>query len=505
MTATLLIVGAVFYYNQNLDARTAIVVAEANDRKQKMNIPNEAKAIDVSRKIMAQLYNNPALASGSILGEITPVPLKQEEIADITTPTVVRIFNQSNGTVTIPEFNVDLVNFKLVPNSTNYTGQVETGNTGTGFFVDSAGHILTNAHVVDKNIILEKFTDQALEYYLDTILTQLMSLNQQEAEVIRQRILDTYSSDIDKAAILFAYDLLETIMEYIQEKSIVNAKQVITVLDPGQTGISINNREDLVKLANQSIPANLIATNLDYESSGKDVAIIKIQHPATPFLSLNTTSKGSAGQQIYIIGFPQSAELSSADLLSKSMTQGTISSVRNFEGIEVYQTDAKINQGSSGSPMINDKGEVIGIVSFLTIGGIGDGFGFAVPIEHGNDLMVANGIRPSANPYMESFKQGVTLAQNNLCRKANEQFELSRSLNQTFNNPSLQKYIDRCDEMIAAGTSKDGFTYQAMEKIKTVPVYLWLGLLALIGISIGAIILLIFSRKSAALPQLQSV
>lgn len=499
--AILITMGASFYYHADLEKRAATDVQTLTSHQRLVNTQTEAKALDISRRVIAQLYDYKQFETGYVLGETTPVVLKQEEIADISTPTVVRIFNQVEGDITFPEFTIDLQNLRFVPTGANYTDSSSAAATGTGFFVDSGGNIITNAHVVSKDIILDSFMRGALEYYSATIFAQLENISEQDAEVLRQSIIEEYGSDLAEAAIAFAYNILSEVERYISEKSTIDAKQTLTVLDPGKTGVKIDDGDDMTKLANESIKATLIATNNDYRDTHKDVALIRIEHTATPFLTLNSNKKGSAGQQIYLIGYPQSAELSANDLFNKSVTQGTISSVRNIKGIDVYQTDAKISPGSSGSPMINSDGEVIGIISFLNDGLVGDSFGFAVPIEHAVAMMDANSIKPGANPYMSSFTEGVGFAAQSLCRKANEQFSLTQSVNKTFSNPNLQKYIDSCNDSIAAGTSKDGFLYQAREKIESFPLYAWSGLIGLLLISFAAGFLLWRSSRHSSVPQ----
>jgi serine protease Do len=65
--------------------------------------------------------------------------------------------------------------------------------------------------------------------------------------------------------------------------------------------------------------------------------------------------------------------------LNYTATQGVISKVdRIREGLKFIQIDAAINPGNSGGPLVNNKGEVIGINSFIIRGG--DNLGFALPV-----------------------------------------------------------------------------------------------------------------------------
>ncbi len=90
------------------------------------------------------------------------------------------------------------------------------------------------------------------------------------------------------------------------------------------------------------------------------------------------------------------------------MTRGIVSSIRSVRGPsgdsidEAIQTDAAINPGNSGGPLLNSRGEVIGINSMIFTGGAEQsaGIGFAIPINTAkailNDLVTFGRVkRPS--------------------------------------------------------------------------------------------------------------
>ncbi|HKW75432.1 MAG TPA: PDZ domain-containing protein, partial [Terriglobales bacterium] len=86
------------------------------------------------------------------------------------------------------------------------------------------------------------------------------------------------------------------------------------------------------------------------------------------------------GQKVYAIGNPFG--------LSGTMTRGIISSIRSVRGPkgfidEAIQTDAAINPGNSGGPLLNSRGQVIGINSMILTGGAEQsaGIGFAIPVN----------------------------------------------------------------------------------------------------------------------------
>ncbi len=133
-----------------------------------------------------------------------------------------------------------------------------------------------------------------------------------------------------------------------------------------------------VKLQNgTTFPADVISN-----STAADVALLKLRivPPGLQPATLGRSNDSKIGEQILIIGAPRGLEHSlSVGHVSRKMDRNMIS---NGEMAGFIQTDASINQGNSGGPMFNLKGEVIGIVSFiLSHSGGFEGLGFAVDID----------------------------------------------------------------------------------------------------------------------------
>ena len=89
-----------------------------------------------------------------------------------------------------------------------------------------------------------------------------------------------------------------------------------------------------------------------------DLAVIKVD-TRIPLeqLSLGDSSEVRLGQAVNVIGFPFGTTLGS----EVSISEGILSSRREFSGVEYLQTDAAINPGNSGGPLVNSTGEVIGV------------------------------------------------------------------------------------------------------------------------------------------------
>ena len=127
------------------------------------------------------------------------------------------------------------------------------------------------------------------------------------------------------------------------------------------------------------------ASVVNYDSD-QDVAMIKINEDVEVpgVVELGDSDALQPGEEVVAIGNPLSKELSS------TLTKGIISALnRNVEtqsgvSTNLIQTDTAINSGNSGGPLINTKGEVIGINTLKASDGA-EGIGFAIPI---NDVKV---------------------------------------------------------------------------------------------------------------------
>lgn len=128
-----------------------------------------------------------------------------------------------------------------------------------------------------------------------------------------------------------------------------------------------------------SVEATVVGTDPD-----SDLAVLKIDLPASQLkpLPLGDSNTLAVGQLTIALGNPFGQEF--------TMTSGIISAVgRTIRGgnsaysiPEAIQTDAAINPGNSGGPLLNRRGEVIGINSqIISESGSSAGIGFAIPID----------------------------------------------------------------------------------------------------------------------------
>ncbi len=111
-----------------------------------------------------------------------------------------------------------------------------------------------------------------------------------------------------------------------------------------------------------------------------DIAVLKIDKDGLTAVEFGKSSDLIVGELAIAIGNPMGSELSG------TVTAGIISALNRTLTIEerkmnLIQTDASINNGNSGGPLINSYGQIIGITSAKIASYYADGLGFAIPID----------------------------------------------------------------------------------------------------------------------------
>ncbi|MFW5653999.1 MAG: S1C family serine protease, partial [Planctomycetota bacterium] len=125
-----------------------------------------------------------------------------------------------------------------------------------------------------------------------------------------------------------------------------------------------------------------------------DLAVIYVREPNLPAVKFAEQDDLQAGDWVIAVGCPLGLEKTvTAGIVSATNRElGIIAQTTRRRGYEDYiQTDAAINKGNSGGPLVNLRGEVVGINSaIMTQTGGSDGLGFSIPI--GLARFIANGL-----------------------------------------------------------------------------------------------------------------
>jgi S1-C subfamily serine protease len=105
----------------------------------------------------------------------------------------------------------------------------------------------------------------------------------------------------------------------------------------------------------------------------QDVAVLQLPGRGFACMPLSRDGAPKLGTDVFAVGSPL------GDKLSWSVSRGVISGLRDLDGRQLLQTDASLNPGNSGGPLVDSAARVLGIVSFKVAGQGIEGIGFGVP------------------------------------------------------------------------------------------------------------------------------
>lgn len=359
----------------------------------------------------------------------------------------------TTGLILKPKEKLDIVlrvlynsPFRYFAGTTEYLQQAHRIiSTGTGFFISSDGYLVTNCHVIDrdslfvrKQFILSTFQDvtdaniRALEQSWE------VDLNEEQ----RNLLFSTYNAIYSQVSTMFLFDLQKKIyIEYREDKE--------------DTGSLIITKPARVILKGKPMP-------------GKDIALLKIDSVTNlPALLLSKEPMAQVGSQLYVYGYPgfvaNNSFLAPDAVIEPTLTTGIISGIKkSIGGWPVIQTDATISYGSSGGPVCNQQGEVIGLATFGSIGQgnaeLASGFNFAIPVSLVQDFIDSAKIKTKLSEVTELFNEGLDLYYKDYYRNALSKFESAKKLNESY--PLLNLYIKNSENRIGAGADKQSVLFR---------------------------------------------
>lgn len=139
-----------------------------------------------------------------------------------------------------------------------------------------------------------------------------------------------------------------------------------------------------------------------------DIAVIKIDGEGLPTASLGSSAEVRVGEWVLAVGNPGFAQMGQSPDLDYTVTAGIVSALGRslalinrslradprfkanpaFAIEDFIQTDAVINSGNSGGPLVNLRGQVIGVnAAIVSRTGVYQGYGFAIPIDLAHRVM----------------------------------------------------------------------------------------------------------------------
>ncbi len=283
------------------------------------------------------------------------------------------------------------------PNFEDWSQQYFYGPLGgTGFCVNpDSGHIVTAAHVVEDDYVNIKWA------------------------ILDAYIFDTYPDDY--------YNLTDADWNWIYDNYKVEGESTpepdreVWVQFNTATGGLPENPDNTYQRAE-------VIDSSPWEQ--RDIAILKIQPTTGRALSsivMGDSSMVEIQDSLTIIGYPWNADISAESIMTPTITSGIISARKMVSGTEVLQIDGTAAPGNSGGPVLNDKGEVIGI---LTMAISGENINFLRPSNDVKEMLNRNGVENKLGMVDENFANGLAMYRQKHYAEAIKLFDAALNLSQ---------------------------------------------------------------------------
>ncbi len=287
---------------------------------------------------------------------------------------------------------------------------------GTGFCVNpDTGHIITAGHMVEIS---------EADFKYDLIYTYLT---------------ETYGSDLDP----WTDDDWNWAYENIRVEGFEGGpydREVYTQFNIASSGIPDNPADNETFIR---------AEVIDYSGwDQRDIALIRIQPQTGRALSsviVGDSSMVEVQDSLTIIGYPWTSDIGQENIMNPTITSGNISGRLMLSGTEVLQVQGDARPGNSGGPVLNDSGQVIGILTMLT----DETNNYLRPSNDIKEVLTRNGVTNKLGMVDEEFKQGLVMYRLKYYSEAINHFNNVLNLNQK--HLLAQEYRSKAQEAINRG------------------------------------------------------
>ncbi len=196
-------------------------------------------------------------------------------------------------------------------------------------------------------------------------------------------------------------------------------------------------------------PATVVGTD-----KYNDIAVVKSDGPVPAVAALGDSDMLQPGETVIAIGSPLGDFKNSVTVGVVSATGRSIDTGQGYQVEGLVQTDAAINQGNSGGPLVNLAGQVIGVNTLIVrgngSGAVAEGLGFAIPIDTAQAVasqIMAKGY--FSHPYMGIAYQPITPA---IARAYNLSAQWGAYVSRvTANSPAAKAGLQRGDIITSVG------------------------------------------------------
>jgi rhodanese-related sulfurtransferase len=265
--------------------------------------------------------------------------------------------------------------------------------TGTGWFVDGRGWLITNAHVVDPAYRMPPWVPHELK-----------------KKAIDQACVDPA---LKTRGLMRGQnpDIEDRIRRAVTDRAM--AKMQFTP-QPSLTVMLSNGTRLPAEVKKFSPPITFDTSNRPLPESGRDLALLRVPDGPYPALAISPRDP-KIGDPVHILGFP--AVVLSHELLSQSMPEATVThgAVSSFPkdpiGQDFIQTDASASHGNSGGPAVGNDAALVGVITAVSLspggGAIVQGFNFLIPARDVIKFLQGTDVRPGESRFSPVWAAGL--------------------------------------------------------------------------------------------------
>ena len=342
-----------------------------------------------------------------------------ERLAMFSKPSVVRIIDGVAGT------------FYYAPPTwkEGKTYNVSYVGLGSGFFINADGYIVTNAHVVST---FHEINQKGQDVGHEILFYQLL-----------QQVAHDYNMD--------PKNLTRENVTFVRNHARLTGMKVFHhVIIPDGSTYEFEEKQ-------YGAPTG----------QGKDVAIVKIEVKNAPVLIVGDSEKMNLQDHVIVIGYPGAADtfnsgiLDSKSVLEASITDGKVSArKKSASGAPILQISAPATHGNSGGPVMTDKMEVIGLLTFggdRVNGQEISGFDFVVPSSTVMEFIKAAGVANEMGHADKAYREGLELYWDDRYSSAIPKFEEVKRLFPE--HSEVNRLIQVSQQAIAEGKDKSTFPW----------------------------------------------
>ena len=267
--------------------------------------------------------------------------------------------------------------------------------TGTGWFIDGRGYLITNAHVVDPAHRIPPWVTHEL----------------------KKKAIEQACVDPALRAQGLARGQRPDLEESLRREASARALPTAQVTPQPQLSILLSNGVSLkAEVVKFSPPVLFDMNGKPLPDSGRDLALLRVKDGVYPAIRLSDRA-AKIGDPVHMLGFPgvvlSHELLNQSATLEASVTNGAVSGFKQDAiGQDIVQTDAAAAHGNSGGPAVLDDASLVGVLTFVSLsasgGSIVQGFNFLIPTKDVRNFLKGTPVtQPGESKFNDAWQAGL--------------------------------------------------------------------------------------------------